>query len=54
MFEYVSRIETRFSRDKRNDDSFPNDEVVGEFEKVRSLGATSSRSISQEEKRQIH
>ncbi|KAA0066961.1 uncharacterized protein E5676_scaffold595G00660 [Cucumis melo var. makuwa] len=52
---YLSEIETQFSRDERNDDSIVEDEIVGEFEvfiqKVRPLGAKSSRSLSQEEKR---
>ena len=55
---YWSGIETRFSRDERNDDSILEDEIVGEFEefmhKVQPLGAGSSRYLSQEEKRQIY
>ena len=42
---YLNGIKTRFTRDERNDDSIPNDEVIGEFEtfkqKVQSLGASS-------------
>ena len=28
---YLSGIETRFTRDERNDDRIPEDEVIGEF-----------------------
>ena len=52
---FLSGIETQFSWDERNDDSIPKDEIVGEFEvflqKIQPLGTTSSRSLSQEEKR---
>ena len=55
---YLSGIETWFTRDEQNDDNNPNDEVMGEFEvfiqKVRPLGASSVRSLSQEEKRLFH
>ena len=55
---YLSRIETRFSRDKQNDDSILKDEVVSESEvfmqKVRPLDVTSSQSLSLEEKCQTH
>ena len=29
---YLSGIETRFTRDERNDDTIPEDEVIDEFE----------------------
>ena len=52
---YLSCIETRFTRDERNDDTISEDEVIDEFEifkqKVRSLGVSSLRTLSQEEKR---
>ena len=52
---YLSRIETRFSQDERNDDSIAKDKVIAEFEvfmqRVRPLGTTSSRPLSKEEKR---
>ena len=47
---YLSGIDTRFTRDKQNDDTIPDDKVIGEFEifkqKVRPLGASSLRTIS--------
>ena len=50
---YLSRIETRFTRDERNDDSISDDEVIGEFkvfvQKVRPLGALSLQTLSQKE-----
>ena len=52
---YLSGIETRLTRDERNDDTIVEDLVIGHFEifkqKVRPLGASSVRAISQEEKR---
>ena len=55
---YLSGIETRFTRDVRNDDTIVEDEVIGDFEifkqKVRHLGTSSVRAISQEEKRLFH
>ena len=55
---YLSEIETQFTRDAQNDDSIPDDEVIGEFEvfvqKLRSLGASYFRSISQKDKRLFH
>ena len=55
---YLSEIKNWFSRDEWNHDGISKDKIVGEFEmfmlKVRPLGATSSRSLSQEEKYQIH
>lgn len=40
---YLSEIETQFSRDERNDDSVPEDKVVGQLEvfvkMVQPLGA---------------
>ena len=49
---------TQFTRDDRNDDNIEDDEVIGEYEvfiqKVRPLGASYLRSISQEEKRLFH
>ena len=55
---YLSGIETRFTKEERNDDSIMNDKVVGEFEvfiqKVRSLGVSSIRPLSQEEKHLFH
>ncbi|KAA0063200.1 uncharacterized protein E5676_scaffold2774G00080 [Cucumis melo var. makuwa] len=52
---YLSGIETRFTKDERNDDSIVEDEIIGDFkifnQKVRPLGASSVRAISQEEKR---
>ncbi|KAA0060253.1 uncharacterized protein E5676_scaffold639G00130 [Cucumis melo var. makuwa] len=55
---YLSGIETRFTRDERNDDTIVEDEVIGDFEilkqKVRGLGSSSFRTISQEEKRLFH
>ena len=51
---YLKGIETQFTRDDRNDDSIEEDEVIGEYEvfiqKVRPLGASRLRSLSQEEK----
>ena len=42
---YLSGIETRFTRDERNDDTISDDLVISEFEifkqKVQSLGASS-------------
>ena len=46
---YLSGIETRFTKDKQNDDSIPDDEVMKfkNFEqKIRSLGASSVRTLS--------
>ena len=55
---YLSGIETRFTRDERNDDSIVEDEIIGDFEffkqKVRPLGVSSVRAISHEEKRLFH
>ncbi|KAA0065620.1 hypothetical protein E6C27_scaffold90G00700 [Cucumis melo var. makuwa] len=55
---YLSGIEARFTRDKRNDDTILEDEVIGEFEffkqKVRPLGASSLRTLSEEEKCLFH
>ncbi|TYJ97551.1 uncharacterized protein E5676_scaffold85G00740 [Cucumis melo var. makuwa] len=55
---YLSGIETRFIRDGRNDDTIIEDEVIGDFkifkQKVRPLGASSIRVISQEEKQLFH
>ncbi|TYK21379.1 hypothetical protein E5676_scaffold609G00240 [Cucumis melo var. makuwa] len=55
---YLSDIKTRFTRDERNNDTIVEDEVIGDFEifkqKVRPLGASSVRAISQEEKRLFH
>ena len=55
---YLSGIETRFTRDERNDDTILEDELIGEFEifkqKVQPLDASSLRTISQEEKRLFH
>ncbi|TYK15106.1 CACTA en-spm transposon protein [Cucumis melo var. makuwa] len=52
---YLSGIETRFTRDERNDDSIVEDEIIGDFEifkqKVRPLGVSSVHAISHEEKR---
>ena len=54
----LSKIGTRFTRDERNDDSIPNDEVIGEFnffmQEVRPLGASSVRTLSREEKHLFH
>ena len=51
---YLSGIETRFTRDEWNDDTIPEDKVIGKFkifkQKVRPLGASSLRTLSQEEK----
>ena len=55
---YLSGIETRFTRDEKNDDTIPEDEVIGEFEdfkqKVRPLSASSLYTLSQEEKLLFH
>ncbi|KAA0061374.1 uncharacterized protein E5676_scaffold692G00610 [Cucumis melo var. makuwa] len=55
---YLRGIETRFTRDERNDDTIVEDEVIGDFEifklKVQPLGASSVRVISQEEKQLFH
>ncbi|KAA0053772.1 uncharacterized protein E6C27_scaffold135G001570 [Cucumis melo var. makuwa] len=55
---YLRGIETRFTRDERNDDTIVENEVIGDFEifkqKVRPLGASSVRAISEEEKRLFH
>ena len=55
---YQSRIETRYNKDERIDDSIPDDEVIGEFkvfvQKVRPLGASSLQTLLQEEKRLAH
>ncbi|KAA0040682.1 uncharacterized protein E5676_scaffold534G00180 [Cucumis melo var. makuwa] len=55
---YLSGIETQFIRDERNDDTIVEDKVIGDFEifkqKVRPLGASSVRAISQKEKRLFH
>ena len=44
---YLSGIETRFTRNERNDDTIPEDKVIGEFQifkqKVQPLGASSLR-----------
>ncbi|KAA0043214.1 CACTA en-spm transposon protein [Cucumis melo var. makuwa] len=51
---YLSGIETRFTRDERNNKTIPEDEVIGEFEifkqKIHSLGVSSLRTLSKEEK----
>ncbi|KAA0051011.1 uncharacterized protein E5676_scaffold675G00870 [Cucumis melo var. makuwa] len=55
---YLSGIETRFTRDERNDDTIPKDELIDEFEifkqKVRPLGASSLQTLSQKEKHLFH
>ncbi|KAA0055173.1 hypothetical protein E6C27_scaffold2359G00020 [Cucumis melo var. makuwa] len=55
---YLSAIETRFTRDERNDDTILDDEVIGEVEnfeqKVRPSGMSSLRTLSREEKRLFH
>ena len=55
---YLSGIETRFTRDERNDDTTPKDKLIGEFEifkqKVRPLGASSLQTLSQKEKHLFH
>ncbi|KAL4038146.1 hypothetical protein IC575_001753 [Cucumis melo] len=55
---YLRGIETRFTRDDRNDDTIVENEVIGDFEifkqKVRPLGTLSVRAISEEEKRLFH
>ena len=55
---YLKGIETQFTRDDRNDNSIEEDEFIGEYEvfvrKVRPLGASCLRSLSQEEKRLFH
>ncbi|KAL0559314.1 hypothetical protein IC582_003922 [Cucumis melo] len=57
-FCYLSGIETRFNRDDRNDDNIMDDEVFGEFEvfrqSVQPLGASTLRTLSPEEKQQVH
>ena len=55
---YLSGIGTRFTKDEQNDDTILDDEVIGEVEnfeqKVRPSGASSLRTLSQEEKRLFH
>ena len=55
---YLSGIKTWFTRDEKNDDTIPEDEVIGEFEdfkqKVRPLSASSLYTLSQEEKLLFH
>ncbi|KAA0059798.1 uncharacterized protein E6C27_scaffold108G00640 [Cucumis melo var. makuwa] len=55
---YLRGIETQFTTDERNDDTIVENEVICDFEifkqKVRTLGASSVRAISEEEKRLFH
>ncbi|TYK08547.1 hypothetical protein E5676_scaffold323G00890 [Cucumis melo var. makuwa] len=45
---YLSGIKTRFTRDERNDDTIPEDEVIGEFEifKQKVIELRESRNLS--------
>ncbi|KAA0036733.1 uncharacterized protein E6C27_scaffold20G00050 [Cucumis melo var. makuwa] len=55
---YIRGIETRFTRDERNDDTIVENKVIDDFEifkqKVQSLGASSVRAILEEEKQLFH